>query len=64
MLCDEDRVVFHGSLFAVIFRKSGCNPGIYKLNSMFPDSFETFGGDVISVFPGQMKFGSELGSVQ
>ena len=61
MLCYEDRMVFHRRLFTVIFRKSGRNPGINKLKGMFLDSFETFGGDVISVFLGQMKFGPEFG---
>ena len=61
MLCYEDRMVFHRCLFTVIFRKSGRNPGIYKLKGMFPDSFDTFGGDVIPVFLGQMKFGPEFG---
>ena len=52
MLCYEDRMVFHRCLFAVIFRKSGRDSGNYKLKGMFLDSFETFGGDVISIFLG------------
>lgn len=61
MLCYKDRMIFHRCLFAVIFRKSGRNPGIYKLKGMFLNSFEPFGGDVISVFLGQMELGPELG---
>ena len=53
-------MVFHRCLLAVIFRESGRNSGIYELKSMFFDSFETFGGDVISVFLSQMKFGPEF----
>ena len=61
MLGNEDRMVFHWCLSAIIFGKSGRNPGIYKLKGMFRDSFETFGGDVIPVFLVQMKFGPEFG---
>ena len=61
MLRYEDRMIFHRCLLAVIFGKSGSNPGFYKLKGMFLDIFETFGGDVISVFLGQMKFGPEFG---
>ena len=61
VLGEENRMVFHRCLLAVIFRESGRNSGIYELKGMFFDSFETFGGDVIPVFLGQMKFGPEFG---
>ena len=61
MLCDKNRMPSHWGLFAIILWKIRGNPGIYKLKGVFLDDFETFGDDVISVFLGQLEFGSEFG---
>lgn len=61
MLRYEDRMFFHRCLFAIDFWKCGRNPGVCKLIGVLFDSFKTFGGDVISVFLDQMKFGPEFG---
>jgi hypothetical protein len=50
MMGDEDPMPSHWCLFAVIFRKIGRNPGIYKLKFMLFDGFKTFSGYLISVF--------------
>jgi len=60
MLGDENRMPSHRRLFSIILRKIRRNPGIYKLKGVFLDSFETFGGNVISIFLGKLKFGSEF----
>jgi len=60
MLCYENRMPSHWGLFAIIFWKSGRNPGVYKLKGVLFDSFETFGGNVISIFLGKLEFGSEF----
>jgi hypothetical protein len=52
VLRDEYWMAFHWCLLAIIFRKSRRNPGIYKLISVVSDGFETFGGNVVSVFLG------------
>jgi hypothetical protein len=46
MLSNENRMPSHRSLFAVIFGKSGRNPGIYKLICVIFNGFETFGGNI------------------
>jgi len=50
MLSDEYRMPSHRGLFAIILRKVGRNPGIYKLKRVFFDGFKTFGGNIVSVF--------------
>ena len=50
VLGNENRMTYHWRLFAVVFRKIGSNPGIYKLICVIFDGFETFGGNVVSVF--------------
>jgi proteasome lid subunit RPN8/RPN11 len=52
ILSDEDRMSSHRCLFAIILWKIRRNPGIYKFKCVFFDGFETFGGNVISVFFG------------
>ena len=61
MLCDEPRVPSHLRLFTVIFGVIRCNPGFNKLKDVLFDGFETFGGDVNTIFLGQLEFGSEFG---
>jgi hypothetical protein len=50
VLSDEYWMPFHRCLLAIIFRKSWRNPGVYESIGVVFDGFETFGGDVISVF--------------
>jgi hypothetical protein len=50
MLNDENRMTSHRCLFAVISWISRRNPGFYELICVIFDGFETFGGDVITVF--------------
>ena len=61
MLGNEDGMTSHRCLFAVIFWKLRRDSRIHKLKSMRFDGFNTFGGDVIAVFWGQLKFRSEFG---
>jgi len=51
----------HRRLLAIILRKVGRNPGIYKLKCMLFDGFETFCGYVFTIFLKQFEFGSEFG---
>ena len=60
VVINENRMPSHWGLFAIIFWKSGRNPGVYKLKGVLFDSFETFGGNVISIFLGKLEFGSEF----
>jgi hypothetical protein len=50
VLSDEYWMPFQWCLLAIVFRKCGSNPGIYKLVRVVSDGFESFGGNVISVF--------------
>jgi hypothetical protein len=50
VLSDEYWMSFHRRLLAIVFRKCRSNPGVYKLICVVSDGFETFGGNVISVF--------------
>jgi hypothetical protein len=56
MLSNEYWMIFHRRLLAIIFRKSGGNPGVYKLVCVVFDGFETFGCNVISVFLRKFEF--------
>jgi len=61
MLRNEDRMPPHRRLFTIIFWKSRRNPVTYKLIRVLFDGLKTFGGDVITIFCGQLEFGSEFG---
>jgi hypothetical protein len=50
MLGNEYRMPSHRRLFAIIFWKIRCNPGVYKLKCVLFDGFVAFGGNVISIF--------------
>jgi hypothetical protein len=52
VLSDEHGMTSHRCLFAIIFWKSGRDPGTYKLIGVIFDGFKTFAGDVIQVFLG------------
>jgi len=56
VLSDENRMSSHQRSLAIVFRKCGRNPGIYKLICVIFDGFETFGGNVISVFLCKFEF--------
>ena len=48
----EYRMPSHRCFITIILGKIRGNPGIYKLEYMLFDGFETFGDDVISIFLG------------
>jgi hypothetical protein len=50
MLRNEHWMPSHRCLFPIILWKFRGNPGIYKLEGVLFDGFETFGGNVISIF--------------
>jgi hypothetical protein len=52
----ENWMTSHRRLLAIIFWKSGRNPGIYQFICVFFYGLKTFVGDVISVFLGYFEF--------
>jgi hypothetical protein len=55
MLRDKYRMPPHWRLFTIILRILSSDPGIYKLICVFFDGFETFGGDIVSIFLRQFE---------
>jgi len=55
-LSDKYWISLHWCFLAILFRKCGCNPGVYELISVVFDGFEIFGGNLIPVFLFEPKY--------
>jgi hypothetical protein len=49
VLCDENGMVIHLDLTAVVFGRFGSDMGCYKVGSMLPDGFKSFFGYITDI---------------